>query len=242
MNSMIKNASFSVIPVIDLMGGKVVRARHGQRHAYQPIQSQLCGSPEPQEVVRALLELYPFNTLYIADLDAIQRTGLHLHTIEKLRENHPHLEIWLDAGISSIADWRPWQHLGLHCVIGSESQVDVHQTRALMASIGHHRCILSLDMAAEGQRGPKSLFDDTTLWPERVIAMTLARVGSFSGVDMELLHSMLQHGKQIYAAGGVRNAEDLAVLKNMGITGALIASALHDAHINATDLAALLTA
>ena len=29
--------AIEVIPVIDLMGGAVVRARHGLRHAYAPI-------------------------------------------------------------------------------------------------------------------------------------------------------------------------------------------------------------
>ena len=70
-----------IIPVIDLMHGQVVHARMGQRQHYQPIQSLLCSSSAPIDVVSALLELYPFERMYIADLDAITGQGDHLATI-----------------------------------------------------------------------------------------------------------------------------------------------------------------
>ena len=60
------------IPVIDLMGGQVVRARMGDRASYRPLESPLSPTSEPVDVVRGLLEVFPFPTLYVADLDAIQ--------------------------------------------------------------------------------------------------------------------------------------------------------------------------
>ena len=78
-----------IIPVIDLMHGQVVHARMGQRQHYQPIQSLLCSSSTPIDIVNALLELYPFERLYIADLNAIQGKGNHFQTIQALIDEFP---------------------------------------------------------------------------------------------------------------------------------------------------------
>jgi hypothetical protein len=46
-------------------------------------------------------------------------------------------------------------------------------------------------------------------------------------------------GREIYAAGGVRNAADLLALKQAGVSGALIATALHERKIVRSDLEAM---
>ena len=66
------------IPVIDLMGGQVVRARMGDRASYRPLESPLSPTSDPVDVVRGLLGVFPFPTLYVADLDAIQGSGRQL--------------------------------------------------------------------------------------------------------------------------------------------------------------------
>lgn len=218
----------------------MVRAQRGERHAYRPVVSRLCPSAAPLDVVQALLELYPFTHLYIADLDAIQRHGHHRKVIAELRAQFPNLDIWLDAGISTIAEWQAWQALDLQCVVGSESQQDVHQTYRLIEHLGVDRAVLSLDIGAEGQRGPDDLFNNTSCWPTKIVAMTLTRVGSQLGPDWATLDSVQHQGRQVYAAGGVRNAADLATLKSKGVAGALIASALHDGLIDSAELAKLM--
>jgi phosphoribosylformimino-5-aminoimidazole carboxamide ribotide isomerase len=64
--------------------------------------------------------------------------------------------------------------------------------------------------------------------------MTLKNVGSQLGVDIEKL-SMIKNiatNNQLYAAGGVRNNDDLIKLQSLNITGALVATALHNKQIN----------
>ena len=73
-----------IIPVIDLMAGHVVHARFGNRQHYQPIQSLLCNSSKPVDIIQALLELYPFKTIYIADIDAIQGPDNHFELVVAL--------------------------------------------------------------------------------------------------------------------------------------------------------------
>ena len=46
-------------------------------------------------------------------------------------------------------------------------------------------------------------------------------------------------GRSVYAAGGVRDAADLAELKRRGIAGALVATSLHDGRLRGSDIAGL---
>jgi uncharacterized protein related to proFAR isomerase len=123
-------------------------------------------------------------------------------------------------------------------VLGSETQPDV----ALVRHFAHDaRVALSLDFRGESFQGPPALLHDAGLWPQKVIAMTLARVGSGAGPDLDRLRSVhdAAAGRQVYAAGGVRDAADLVTLKRNGIAGALVASCLHDGRLRGKDIAAL---
>lgn len=227
---------------MDLMGGQVVRAVRGERHNYRPIVSSLCASSEPLEIARAFLELYPFRTLYIADLDAIQGRGNHLDTVAEIRAAIPELEIWIDAGFNDAADTLPWVHLGARCVIGSESLPTINRAMQLLDAMSPEQAILSLDYSQDQARGPIDLFANSAPWPARIIGMTLGRVGSYRGPDIALLQQLrAQAGeRKVYAAGGVRDTHDLQALKSAGIAGALIASAIHDKHLTAQQLTALM--
>src|SRR5690606_40358176 len=84
---------------------------------------------------------------------------------------------------------------------------------------------LSLDFARDDFLGPVELLQQPELWPQRVIAMNLDRVGSNGGPDTVLLRTLRSSAQALYAAGGVRNETDLQTLAAGGIAGALIASA-----------------
>ena len=227
-----------IIPVIDLLDGQVVHAQRGERQHYQSLRSSLCHSSGPLAVVSALLELYPFEQLYIADLNAIQKRGNHASIITGIISAYPHLNIWLDCGISCIEDLTHWQNLNVNFVIGSESLKDMVAYSRLQAA-GNH--ILSLDFSLQGYMGPLELLDEAQLWPERIIAMTLGVVGSAAGPDMVKLHEVRSRSykRKIYGAGGVRHLEDLLALKKIGIDGVLIATALHSGDISADDIACI---
>jgi phosphoribosylformimino-5-aminoimidazole carboxamide ribotide isomerase len=219
-----------IIPVIDLMDGQVVHARHGDRHNYRPIQSVLCSGSEPLHIIDSLLRLYPFKRLYIADINAIQGRGHHAELIKQLRSQHPALEIWLDAGIHQPDTASDWQRHGVLCVIGSESQPDMASYHSIRQVLSED-FILSLDFSHGKFLGPDKLLQDRWLWPERVIAMSLDKVGSSSGPNMELLHGLQNGTTKIYAAGGIRDAADLLTLAASGVAGALIASVLHSGQL-----------
>jgi phosphoribosylformimino-5-aminoimidazole carboxamide ribotide isomerase len=228
-----------VIPVIDLMRGRVVRAQMGDRASYRRLESPLSPTSDPVDVVRGLLTVYPFPTLYVADLDAIQSNGDNFPALRRIREEFPDLQMWIDNGAADDAalDAVVGANLGAP-VFGSESQRDAN---LIARRQGSTRIVLSLDFRGDVFQGPPEILAESALWPQRVIVMTLARVGSGAGPDLGRLASIqsIAGGREIYAAGGVRDADDLRALKEVGISGALIATALHAGRIVAADLQAM---
>ena len=69
--------------------------------------------------------------------------------------------------------------------------------------------------------------------------MTLAAVGRDEGPDLKRVAGIVRlagPGREVFAAGGVRAAEDLRALAEAGAAGVLVASALHRGKIKADDL------
>jgi HisA/HisF family protein len=229
-----------IIPVLDLKQGAVVRARMGRRDEYRPIETPLAPTSDPVDVARGLTAVHPFATLYVADLDAITGRGDNHDALARLRAAFPQLAVWVDNGICDCRRAEDWLAAGWgRLVLGSETQRDATVVRHFA---GDARVALSLDFRGPSFQGPPALVDDAACWPQKVIAMTLARVGSNAGPDLERLAG-IRHaaaGREVYAAGGVRDATDLVTLKRAGIAGALVASCLHDGRLTGPDIAALL--
>jgi phosphoribosylformimino-5-aminoimidazole carboxamide ribotide isomerase len=225
-----------IVPVIDLKGGQVVHARGGKRRSYKPIATPLSASSAPADVVRGLLALHPFRRLYIADLDAIERTGDHSDTLAKLQATFPGMELWVDNGIGDLSTAEEWLDGDFtYLVMGSESQANAEALRRFHA---HPRVLLSLDFRGSTFQGPREILDNPALWPSRVLVMTLARVGSGAGPDLARVEEIVRRAgsRRVYASGGVRNVTDLQALSAIGAAGALVATALHTGAITAEDM------
>jgi len=231
-----------IIPVIDLLDGVVVHAKKGLRSQYQPIISSLTTSSEPLDIVKAFMDIYPFNTLYIADLNRIQgrnkQPAVNDAAITAITDYFPNLALWIDSG--AIAN-NQLSKSGKHTVVlGSESfsNIEDYQSRV---QVTHQPHVLSLDYLTTGYKGPEALLTNTNLWPQHVIVMTLQKVGANLGVDIETIQALMNQSKQhnIYAAGGVRNLNDLKTLSKIDVQGALVASALHNKQLSAHDITSM---
>ena len=217
-----------IIPVIDLRSGVVVRAQAGQRKDYRPIQSLLAKTCDPVEIVQGFFTLGYFDTLYIADLDAIMQAGDNRAVVSRISEVFPKLRLWVDPGLrhaKDLIDWRLASNIDL--VLGSESLRDPSDLNALDKSQDY---ILSLDFFGSDFLGPVEIFKETRLWPMRLIVMTLKNIGLRAGPDWRRVEEILARAgdRSVYAAGGVRSEEDVLTLKEMGAAGVLVASALHE--------------
>lgn len=219
-----------IIPVIDLKDGLAVQAIGGNRDRYQPVHltSSLCKSSQITDVVSRFLTLYPFQTIYIADLNAIAGDGNHGKTIAYLRRGYPDIEFWVDNG--SIYDARNDGPDDFRMVFGTESQAQ--------PSFVYRNGILSLDFKHNQALGHPGWVEMPEFWPDTIILMTLDLVGSNKGPDFEKLSALCQEhpDKRFIAAGGVRDINDLTQLKTIGIAGVLLASALHNGSLDTKTL------
>lgn len=236
---MIEGAAVRIIPVLDLKGGQVVRASQGRRDLYQPIKTPLSPSADPFDVASGLRCLCAFPVFYCADLDAIEGLAPNVEALAKLKTLPNPPTLWVDAGLAAdIAFDAALSDETIRPVLGTESQSDSDLLGKLRA---HPRLVLSLDFFAEGYRGPQAILDHAELWPQTVIVMTLAKVGAAAGPDFERLYDVKSRAgdRTIVAAGGIRNEADLRSLSAMGVQAALMATALHDGTLTATQLANL---
>jgi len=219
-----------IIPVLDIRSGMVVHARRGERASYAPLRSRLTDDSEPVAVLRAMLMAIAHRGLqapaaYVADLDAIMNGRVQWDLIGRLCIGSP-VPLWVDAGFASAAAATEAIERGVVPVVGSESLSSLEG----IAALGSDAWILSLDRDAAGPRDPAGIIERPDLWPSRVIAMDLTRVGAAAGGLGTWLERCMavSADKTWIVAGSVRDQNDLEALQAVGIGVALVATALHE--------------
>jgi len=210
-----------VIPVLDIMSGKVVRAVAGRREEYKPLSgSVLTAEPDPGRLLIRLKEL-GFSEVYIADLDSIMG-----------RDRNPDvLRAAVDLGFSVLADVGARGLMlsdspQLTYVLGTEYLEDLSQAAGRA---------LSLDV-----RGGKVLFKGaersisdvagkvSALKPKLVLLIFLDRVGTLSGVDLDAVRMVRSgYGGRLVVGGGIRGVDDVIAAELAGADAVLVATALH---------------
>ena len=242
-----------IVPVLDLLNGKVVRGVAGNRAAYAPIQSQLCTGASPASVAGAFASLH-FKECYVADLDAIAGSAPDVDNYRAIVAAGLD-RLWVDAGIReafqalALDQWGSGQQRLHRIIIGSESLDSPHHLTELVNHLGPERLVFSLDL----QAGRPLLFADEwrsapaiqivknvlRLGVRRLIVLDLASVGVSAGISTEGLCREIRQADadvELIAGGGVRGIDDLRRLEDCGCDAALVASAIHDGKISADQL------
>lgn len=238
------------IPVLDLMGGRVVQGLRGEREAYKAVHSGLVAGSEPLVIAQALCRACGARALYVADLDAIGGTGGHLETIRDIA-GRLGVEPWVDAGVSDeAAAVRLLEAGAARVIVGTETLSDLGALRALYNAVPSEKLTVSLDVGARGvlSRCP-SLSGRTPLEALQllvaegatdVILLALTSVGTGARPDVGTLRAVRAAFPQLHliAGGGVRDAEDLRRLAAAGADGVLLATALHRGWITPAEIRA----
>ncbi len=232
-----------IIPVLDIMGGRVVRAIGGRRGEYRPLTSPLTTSTDPEYVAVAMASATSSFTVYVADLDAII-FGRPSSTVQEMELG---CISWIkDVGIRSVADAERLDQWTT-AVVGTETVDGPGTVEELVRRRGPQGVVLSVDLNGSRLLGNWRAWgvpDDSAagqlvdvacgLGVRAVIVLDLAHVGEGSGPGTEATIEGIHRRHPelgIAAGGGVRGWDDVRRLKEAGASAVLVSSAIHDGTI-----------
>ncbi|KXB00171.1 hypothetical protein AKJ47_02605 [candidate division MSBL1 archaeon SCGC-AAA261G05] len=236
-----------IIPVIDLKNGLVVHAKAGEREKYEPIESHIADSPEPLSVALAFQNL-GLEELYVADLDRISSNGDNLDILSQLT-SRTRIRIMVDGGFRKASEVKPFVESGVaRIVLATETLENFDEIRRIRDNYDLS-LVGSIDMKGKRvvARSPRMRlpfskliqeFSDAKV--EEIIILSLDRVGASVGPDEELLRKALEvTTTPLIVGGGIRNITDISELRDLGASGVLLATSLHEGEIGEEEISLL---
>jgi phosphoribosylformimino-5-aminoimidazole carboxamide ribotide isomerase len=228
-----------IVPVIDILDGRVVHAIKGERHTYKPLKSFLCKRSEPLELAKNFREEFGFKEIYIADLNSIMNRDSNFEKVKKIAASG--FSIMLDAGVDCLDKARRALELGISkVVIGSETLSSKDELKKIVNKLGLDKVIVSIDykddkVLSKGSLS-QNLFDVikelNNIGIKEAILLYLSRVGTGLGVNLDEVRKAVKLSEfDLLIGGGIKGYDDLINLKEIGIKGVLIATALHNKKI-----------
>jgi HisA/HisF family protein len=226
-----------IIPVMDIMAGRVVHGIAGKRNEYRPIESGIVDGSDPIDVADAFKQIFGVNRIYIADLDAIRGLGDNFSMVARIREA-TELEILLDGGARNARDISNLLKTGIKWAIMATETLASEEDLIEIQSMHGDSIVGSLDLmngktlsACREFNGRYPLAMANILEKhgiQNLIVLELSLVGTGKGPIHEGLVKICRNSKmEIIAGGGVRNRDDLHELYKIGARAALVATALH---------------
>jgi len=235
-----------IIPVIDVLNGIAVHGIRGERRHYQPLKSLLCKSADPLEIAAAF-ESLGFSSLYLADLDAILGKSANFCVYGKIMTTSC-LDLMVDAGISDITKAKNVFKTNVSkIVIGSETLKSLDFVSQAVSTFGEDRVVVSIDQKAGKVLSASeaiALMDAVSvaqklasLSVRQLILLDLDRVGTEHGINRTVLRNILETtGVEVLVGGGIRSLQELEELRTLGISGALVATVLHNGKLAVDEL------
>ena len=237
-----------IIPAIDLQGGKCVRLFQGdfdKRTEY---------SNDPVGVARDF-QAMGFDNLHIVDLDGARLGKQKNREIVSAIASESDLAIQLGGGMRGRETVSRWLAAGVsRCVIGSLAVNDPETIKSWIREFGSDRIVLALDVKLDVTGTPMLVTHgwtrsaDIDLWQcvdrylrsdiKHVLCTEVSRDGAMTGPNVELYREFVSRYPTIslQASGGVRHADDLRVLDDLGASAAITGRALLDGKIKTEEL------
>ncbi len=228
---------FRIVFVLDIYNRTVVHAQGGNRQNYQPIHksSVLCNTSKPIEVIDAINP----KEVYIADLNILQGIGEHDTNFNDIRAVLQKVKTMLDPGISSLSDIGDTLSLASSVILGTETASLDTISRAASEFPGRVNVSIDIKNGRILTRDPNMPNDPievigmlNNMDIRDIIILDMDRVGTSSGVDAQFLSTIAASSNHdVLLGGGVKDMSDIESLKDIGLKGALVATALHNGKI-----------
>jgi phosphoribosylformimino-5-aminoimidazole carboxamide ribotide isomerase len=238
--------SLKIIPVIDVLNGIAVHGVRGERKQYKPLRSILCNSSDPLDLT-VTFESLGFMNLYLADLDAILEIAANFSLYKQIVAKTS-LDLMVDAGVANIAKAKKVLDTGvIKIIIGTETLRSFDFLNQAVQAFGENKIIVSIDLK-EGQmlsRSDAVKSMDATSFAQKledigvsqIILLDLSRVGTEHGTKSVALENILEKTSlDVFVGGGIGGIKELEELRRFGVSGALIATILHNGKLNVDEL------
>ncbi len=226
-----------ILPVLDVMEGRVVRGVAGLREQYRPIQSVLTDGSDALQIAQAIRSHFGLSALYLADLDAILRRSPNVGILRSLSDAG--FTTMVDAGLRRCDDAAAILAAGVQQVVaGLETLAGPHELLRLLDQWGPSRVVFSVDLRDGRPLGDAAQWQHTDPFAiageaieagcTQLIVLDIARVGTAAGVPTLPLCAEIRRAYSrvtLFTGGGIRGMEDLRRLEESKIDGVLIASA-----------------
>ena len=214
-----------IIPVLDILDNKVVKAIKGDRANYKPISSKLYNSIEPIEIINQLSKRYSPHILYIADLDAISNNNVNHALFNQILTIFPKIVFWIDTGMNTIKLKKKFRnYVPIICSENSKGFDLISNLKYnYICSLDIDKCLL----------GIKPIHKHKRYLPKKIIIMDLLQVGSKNKFNHKnSIKFMKKDKRDYYIAGGIKNILDIKKAKKLGAKGVLVSSILHNTKLN----------
>ncbi|MBE6576759.1 MAG: 1-(5-phosphoribosyl)-5-[(5-phosphoribosylamino)methylideneamino]imidazole-4-carboxamide isomerase [Ruminococcaceae bacterium] len=222
----------NIIPAIDLIGGKAVRLVKGD---YDKVTVY---NDDPVAVAKEF-ELAGAKYLHVVDLDgAKDGTCANFDTIKRITENTS-LSVEVGGGIRTLDRVKSYIDIGVdRVIIGTAAVTDPEFLSAAVNAYGE-KIVVGVDIkdgyvAIKGwlETSALSCFDFCQkleeLGVKTIICTDISKDGMMSGTNRDLYRELYDNFEMnIIASGGVSSEEDIVVLANMDIFGAIVGKALY---------------
>ncbi|HZP89393.1 MAG TPA: 1-(5-phosphoribosyl)-5-[(5-phosphoribosylamino)methylideneamino]imidazole-4-carboxamide isomerase [Actinomycetota bacterium] len=219
-----------VIPAIDLRGGRCVRLFRGDPSAETVYDS------DPVAIARAF-EADGARRLHVVDLDAALGSGSNREVVVAICRNVA-VPVQLGGGLRSIESVeRALADGAARAILGTAAILDPGLVAEAVRRFGD-RIAVAVDvrdgrLALHGwrDRGPRveeaaRVLRDAGV--PRLVVTAVERDGTMDGPDLSLYERVLAlTDRPVIASGGVRKAEDVHALRDLGLEAVVVGKALY---------------
>lgn len=228
-----------VFPAVDILGGRCVQLVQG-------IRSNATVYGEPLTCAQRWIA-EGADALHVINLDgAFGDASLNAGEIQKIIDETG-VFIQLGGGIRSVADAASWLDLGIDRVIlGTLAVRDPSSITLIAEEYGSEAVMAGID--AKGSdvviSGWEERAGDYLSWADRfekygagsLLYTNVDVEGLQNGIQREPVMRLLAHTRlPVIAAGGISSAHDVRTLKDLGVTGVVLGSALYSGRLTLTN-------
>ena len=228
-----------VIPAIDLRGGRAVRLRRGDPR------EETAYANDPVEVAKRFQE-QGARRLHVIDLDAALGEGDNREAIGAICRAVV-VPVQVGGGIRSLeAAAAVFEDGAARAILGTAAAADATFVARAVEEFAE-RVVVAVDVRGghlmidgwreEGPGLESAIAGLDEAGTPRYLVTAIARDGTLDGPDLTLYRQVLKlTDRPVIASGGVRNAEDVWALRDVGCEAAVTGKALYEKTLKLTQV------